>query len=120
MGDGTIAVAAYFFEHRLNRLNRFFIIRATCGITIHGDDFQAVKLAMVLLALQGVDHLLDKVIDVKKFKFYTWVVDRDGEVVGDVVAEGGYGGVVVGTTPFAIKVGETIHQYFGTCFLAIL
>lgn len=75
---------------------------------------------MVLLALQGVDHLLDKVIDIEQFKFYRWVVDRDGEVIGDVVAEGGYGGVVVGATPLAIEVGEAIYQDFGTCFLAIL
>ena len=120
MGDGTIAVAAYFSEHRFHRLNRFFIIRATCGITIHGNDFQAIKLTMVLLALQGADHLFYKVIDVEQFKFYTWIVDCDGEVIGDVVAECGYGGVVVGTTPFAVEVGETIHQYFGTCFLTIL
>ena len=78
VSDRAIAVAAYFSEHRFHRLNRFFIIRATCGITIHGDDFQAVKLAMVLLTLQGADHFLYKVIDVKKLKFYTWVVDRDG------------------------------------------
>lgn len=120
MGDGTIAVAAYFSEHRFHRLNRFFIIRATCGITIHGNDFQTIKLAMVLLALQGVDHLFHKVIDVEQFKFYTWVVDRDGEVIGDVVAEGSYGTIIIGTAPFAVEVGETIHQYFGTCFRTIL
>ena len=74
---------------------------------------------MMLLALQGVYHLLDKVIDVEQLKFYTWVVDRDGEVVGDVVAEGGYGTIIIGTAPFAVEVGETIHQYFGTCSLAI-
>ena len=51
VGNGAIAVAAYFSEHRFHRLNRFFTIRATCGITIHGNNFQAVKLAMVLLAL---------------------------------------------------------------------
>ena len=120
VSDRAIAVAAYFSEHRFHRLNRFFIIRATCGITIHGDDFQAVKLAMVLLALQGADHLLDKVIDVEQFKFYTWVVDCDGEIIGDVVAECGYGTVIVGTAPFAIEVGEAIYQYFGSCLLAIL
>ena len=53
-----------------DRLNRFFIIRATCGITIHGNDFQTIKLAMVLLALQGVDHLFHKVVDVEQFEFY--------------------------------------------------
>lgn len=70
VSDRAIAVAAYFFEHRFHRLNRFFIIRATCGITIHGDNFQAVKLAMVLLALQGVDHIFHKVVDVEQFEFY--------------------------------------------------
>lgn len=75
---------------------------------------------MVLLALQGADHLLDKVIDVEQLKFYTWVVDRNGEVIGDVVAEGSYGTIIIGTAPFAIEVGETIDQDFGTCFLTIL
>ena len=120
VGDGAIAVAAYFFEHRFHRLNRFFIIRATCGITIHGNNFQAVKLAMVLLALQGADHLFYKVIDVEQFKFYTWVVDRDGEVIGDVVAEGGYGTIIIRSAPFAIEVGETIDQNFGSRLLTIL
>lgn len=75
---------------------------------------------MVLLALQGVDHLLDKVVDVKKFKFYTWVVDREGEVIGDVVAEGGYGTIIIRSAPFAIEVGETIDQNFGSRLLTIL
>ena len=120
VGDGAIAVAAYFFEHRLNRLNRFFIIRATCGITIHGNDFQTIKLAMVLLALQGVDHLFHKVVDVEQFKFYTWVVDCDGEIIGDVVAEGSYGTIIIGTAPFAIEVGEAIDQDFRSRLLTIL
>lgn len=120
VSDRAIAVAAYFSEHRFHRLSRFFIIHATCGITIHGDDFQAVKLAMVLLALQGVDHLLDKVVDVEQFKFYTRVVYGDWEVVGDIVTKCGYGTVVVGTAPFAIEIGETVNQDLGSCLLAIL
>ena len=67
-----------------------------------------------------MDHLFYKVIDVKKLKFYTWVVDRDGEIIGDVVAEGGYGGVVVGAAPFAIEIGEAIDQDFGSRLLTIL
>ena len=67
-----------------------------------------------------MDHLLDKVVDVEQFEFYRRVVDGDGEVVGDVVAEGGYGTIIIGTAPFAVEVGETIHQYFGTCFFTIL
>ena len=64
--------------------------------------FKSFKLAMVLLALQGADHLFHKVIDVEQFKFYTWIVDCDGKVVGDVVAECGYGTIIIRSAPFAI------------------
>ena len=123
MSDGAIAVAAYFSEHRFHRLNRFFTIRVICDIRvrfIHGDDFQAIKLAMVLIALQGVDHLLDKVVNVEQFELYIWVVDRDGEIIGDIVAECGYGTIIIRSAPFAIEVGETIHQYLGSRLLSIL
>lgn len=75
---------------------------------------------MVLLTLQGVDHLFYKVIDVEQFKFYTWVVDRDGEVIGDVIAESGYGGIVVWAAPFAVEIGEAIDQNLGSRLLSIL
>ena len=38
---------------------------------------------------------------------HTAVVDLDGEVVGDVVADGGDGGVVVRTTPFDCRLPHT-------------
>lgn len=75
---------------------------------------------MMLLALQGMDHFVNQVVDVEQFEFYRRVVDGNGEIIGDVVAEGGYGTIIIRSAPFAIEVGETIHQYFGTCFLAIL
>ncbi len=34
-----------------------------------------------------MNHLVNKVVDVKQFKFYTWVVDGDREVVGNIIAE---------------------------------
>ena len=52
VGNGAIAVAAYFFEHRFIRLNRFFIIRFICAISvrsIHWNDLQTFKLTMMLL-----------------------------------------------------------------------
>lgn len=67
-----------------------------------------------------MNHFVNEVIDIEQFKFYRWVVDRDGEVISNVVAEGGYGGVVVGTAPFAIEVGEAIDQDFGFRLLTIL
>ena len=74
---------------------------------------------MMFLTLQCVNHLVNKVVDIEKFEFYAWVVDGDGEVVGDVVAECGYGTVIVWTTPFTIEIWETVDLYFGSSFLAI-
>lgn len=67
-----------------------------------------------------MNHFINKIIDVEQFKFYTWIVDSDGEIIGNVVAECGYCTIVVRTTPFAIEVGEAIDQDFGSRLLTIL
>ena len=56
-----------------------------------GNGFYAIELATAAFALEGVDEFIDKVIDVEEFHLHGTVVDLDGEVVGDVVAEGGNG-----------------------------
>ena len=56
-----------------------------------GNGFYTIELTTATFALEGVDELIDKVIDVEEFHLHTAVVDLDGEVVGDVVAEGGNG-----------------------------
>ena len=66
-----------------------------------------------------MNHLVNEVVDIEQFQLHTWVVDGDWQVVGDVVAECGYGTVVVGAAPFTIKVRETINQHLSTSFLAI-
>ena len=40
--------------------------------------------------------------------------------MGDVVAEGGDGGVVVRTAPFAEEVGESLDEDTGACLLGVL
>ena len=74
---------------------------------------------MVLFAFQCMNHLVNEVVDIEQFQLHTWVVDGDWQVVGDVVAECGYGAVVVGAAPFTIKVWETVNQHLSTSFLAI-
>ena len=74
---------------------------------------------MVLFAFQCMNHLVNEVVDIEQFQLHTWVVDGDWQVVGDIVAECGYGAVVVGAAPFAIEVRETVNQHLSTCFLAI-
>ena len=85
-----------------------------------GNGFYAIELATAAFALEGVDKFIDKVINVEKFHLHAAVVDLDGEIVGDVVAEGGDGRVVVRTAPFAEEVGESIDEDFGACLLGVL
>ena len=48
------------------------------------------------------------------------IIDRDGQVMGDIVTEGGYDRVVVGTAPFAEEIRETVYQYLGSRFAGIV
>ena len=84
------------------------------------NGFYAIELATAAFTLEGVDELIDKVIDVEELHLHAAVVDLDGEVVGDVVAEGGDGGIVVRTAPFAEEIGESIDEDFGACLLGVL
>ena len=74
---------------------------------------------MVFLAFQCGDHLFNKVVDIKDLKFHFRVIDRDRQVVGNVVAERCDGAVIVRTAPFAIEIGEPIHKNFYSIFLTI-
>lgn len=85
-----------------------------------GQYGQSFELAVVLLAFQRGDHLFNKVVDVKDLELHFWIVDRDGQLVGDVVAERGDGAVVVGAAPFPVEIGEPVNKNFYAVFLAIL
>ena len=81
---------------------------------------QALKFAVMLLALECADHLLHKVVDVKDLQFHTWVIDCNRKVIGDIVAEGGDCAVVVRAAPFAVEIRETINQDLYPILLSIL
>ena len=85
-----------------------------------GNGFYTIELTTAAFALEGVDKFIDKVIDVEELHLHTAVVDLDGEVVGDVVTEGGDGRVIVRTAPFTEEVGESIDEDFGACLLGVL
>ena len=53
---------------------------------------------------QLAEKAFDDVVDVDEFDLVVRVGDGDGQVVCDVVAEGGGDGVVVGSAPFAEEV----------------
>ena len=118
VGGGDVAVAANFVILRRNR--RIQILRCAQDDRGSGNNGEAVEFAAMLLAFEAGDHFVHEVIDVEEFQLDTGVVDGIGQVVGDGVAEGGDGGVVVGTAPFAEEVRKTIDQDFGTGVFAIL
>ena len=63
----------------------------------------------MFLTFQCGDHLFNKVVDIKDLKFHFRVIDRDRQVVGNVVAERCVGAVFVWRAPFALEFGEPIH-----------
>ena len=75
---------------------------------------------MMFLALQRVQHLLHQIVDVEQFKLSRAIINSDGQVVGDVVAEGRHGAVVVGTAPLAEQIRETIDHHPRAGILCIL
>lgn len=84
------------------------------------DLYAAEAVAAVLAALQGGNHLVDQVVDVDQGKLRGGVVDGNGQVVGDVVAEGCHGRVIVRTTPFSEEVRKAVDQDPGAGFGGIV
>ena len=65
----------------------------------------------MLLSLQGVQQLLHQIVDEEQLQLHGGIVDGDGQLMGDVVAEGAYGGVVVGSDPLPRQIGEAVNQH---------
>ena len=73
----------------------------------------------MFLALQRIQHFFHKVIYIQQFKFNIGVIHLNRQIMSDIVAEGGYGRVVIRSAPFPKEIWETIHQYLGTRLLLI-
>ena len=61
----------------------------------------------------------DHVINVNEGHFVAAVVDGYGQVVGDIIAEGRHGAVIIRATPFAEHVGKTVDKHLGAGFFRI-
>lgn len=69
---------------------------------------------VMLGPLQCRDKFIHHIIDVDKVHHHAGIVDLYGNTISDVIAESGYGTVIVGTTPFAEHVRETVDQYLSS------
>lgn len=74
----------------------------------------------MFLSLQGSYEFVHYIVYVAEAKGDVGVVDLDGEVVGYVVAESGYGTVVVGSAPLAKEVWEAVDEYLGSGYYSIV
>ena len=72
------------------------------------------------MPLKRIEHLGDQVVNVQKFQLGRAVVDRDGQVVGNVIAEGRHGAVVVGAAPLAEQIREAVDQHRRTGGFAVV
>ena len=97
MRDGGAAITSVQFLYRLD----------------------TVKFAVMLLALQCVEQLVQQVVDEQQLQLCRRVVHRDGQVVCDVVAERRHRAVVVWAAPLARKVREAVDQHLCAGFLGI-
>ena len=97
MGNGRCAVTAIRLKNRIH----------------------ALEFTVVLLPFQRVEHFGDEIVDVKKLERDRRIVYGDGEIAGDVVAEGGHGRVVVRAAPLAEEVREAVDKHLCTRFLSI-
>ena len=55
------------------------------------NSLNSIKLTTMFVACESPNHFIYQIINVEQLHFHTAVVDLYGQVVGNVVAEGGYG-----------------------------
>ena len=58
------------------------------------------------------DQFVHHIVDIDQMQLHRRVVHRDRQIVGDIVAEGRNGRVIIRTAPFAEKIRKTVNQYF--------
>ena len=71
-------------------------------------------------ALQSVQQLGHQVVDIDQLQLRGRIVDLNGQIVCNVVAEGGHDAVIVGTAPLAEQVGQPVDQHLGTGLLPVV
>ena len=105
----------YFSERNVMRHGR----RAVFSV-FGQNGFQTVKLTAMFFVFKRVEHLGNKVVYVKQFKFRRSVIDRYGQIVCNVVAERCNGGIVIRSAPFSEEIRKAINKHFCTRFFCIV
>ena len=80
------------------------------GFVVTDRDAAIRPLCPVGMALHGVQNFFHQVVHINQLQFHCRVGNGDRQVTGDVVAEGGHGGIVVGAAPLAEQIRQTVDQ----------
>ena len=64
----------------------------------------------VRMSFHRVVHLFQKIVDEQKFQFHTGIIDRDRQVICDMMTERADRTVVFRPYPFSRKIREPIYQ----------
>ena len=75
------------------------------------DSLDTVKFAMMFSSGQGPDQFIHKIIYIHQLHLRAAVIYLNRQIVGDVVAEGCHGTVIIRPAPFSEKIREAIHKY---------
>ncbi len=70
-------------------------------------------------AFERVEHLFDQIVDKEQFQFDGRIVDRNRQVVRDIIAERADGGVVVRANPFPDEIRKAIDEDLRARFFGI-
>ena len=65
----------------------------------------------MLFAFERIQHFHNEIVDIEQLELGAPVIDRDGQVVRQIVAEGGNRAVVVRAAPLAEQVRESVDQH---------
>lgn len=106
----------------LNYVSERCFVRHRCvavSAVFGQQGVHAVKFAVMLPALECIEHFLDQIIDKQHFQFDRRVVDRDRHIVCDVVAESTERAVVIRFHPLADEVRKAVNLHFRPGFLAV-
>ena len=79
-----------------------------------GHRGQPVIIAAVRPTGQSVQQFRDQVVNVNQLQLRRRVIDRNRQVICNVVAEGSHGGIVIRAAPLAKHIGETVNQRLRT------
>ena len=83
------------------------------------DGFHTIKLTVLLLAFQQVEHSFYKIVDVQQLQLGAAVVDGEGLIVGNCPAEGADSTVVLGAA-VSHQVHKAIDSHLCLGLLSIL